>query len=367
MTLARPQFVSADPEQITQEMVSLYETIVGRTLHPAQPERLFIDVMAYRECLLRQAMQEAAEQNLVSFARDAALDQLGNNLGIKRLEAASSTCTVKITLTEPAAVSRTIPAGIVLATTDSKFTFSTSSSCLIAAGETEGTCAAVCSVTGPDSNGYLPGSVVLAAASNDIASAVNITATANGADKEDDESFRERIPLAMEAFSCAGPALAYEYWAKAAHQSIIDVAVMSPSSGVVNIYPLTESGVPDQAVISAVEEAVTGEKRRPLTDLVQVMPPHEIRFTIDARIVLYATADRSAVLAQIDSLLSDYGKNLRQCLGRDVVPSQISALLHIDGVYSAEISSPQLIAVSNDEFPVLESWNITVGAVVNEQ
>lgn len=52
-----------------------------------------------------------------------------------------------------------------------------------------------------------------------IASTANITASLLGSDVEDDERYRARIRQAPEAFSCAGPKGAYEYYALAAHPS----------------------------------------------------------------------------------------------------------------------------------------------------
>ena len=42
--LSRPEFVERDVETLTKENVEKYESIVDKTLFPAQPERLMIDV-----------------------------------------------------------------------------------------------------------------------------------------------------------------------------------------------------------------------------------------------------------------------------------------------------------------------------------
>ena len=62
--------------------------LTGRTLYPAQVERLVIDLVAYRESLTREAIQDAGKQNLVSFARAPFLDYLGELLGVRRLAGA---------------------------------------------------------------------------------------------------------------------------------------------------------------------------------------------------------------------------------------------------------------------------------------
>ena len=52
--LADPQFVERDPQKIVEEMITQYETVTGRTLYPAQVERLVIDLVAYRESMTRE-------------------------------------------------------------------------------------------------------------------------------------------------------------------------------------------------------------------------------------------------------------------------------------------------------------------------
>ena len=366
----RPSFVEYAPEEITRQLVEAYESIVGKTLHPAQPERLFIDVIAYRECLIRQAIQEAAEQNLIAYARDAALDQLGANIGVSRLAAQPASCEVQFTLAGAAPSDDTIPLGTRLATGDGAFTFATREDCYISAGQTTGTCEASCGVTGVDANGYLPGnlrldgSAVTTVNGITVSAATNTTVTALGADVEDDDAYRERLPLALESFSCAGPELAYRYFTLQAHSSIVDVAVVSDDPGIVKIYPLTANGAPSQAVLDLVQAACDDERVRPLTDQVQVIAPAQKTFSIEAVVNLFGGADRNEVLTLISRRLSAYREEIKATMGRDVVPTQIIALLHVDGVYSVELITPAAaLVVESNEYPYLENWTINVGEV----
>lgn len=84
-TLPRPLFIDHDPAALTARLVAGFETMVGRTLQPGQPERLFLDWLAYQFALQRIAVQDAGEQTLLAFARGAALDHLGALLGLARL------------------------------------------------------------------------------------------------------------------------------------------------------------------------------------------------------------------------------------------------------------------------------------------
>jgi phage-related baseplate assembly protein len=74
-----------DAAAIRAEIVAAYEAATGKTLYPAQVESLLIDLIAYRETLLRAAINDTARQNLVRFARAPMLDYLGELVGVARL------------------------------------------------------------------------------------------------------------------------------------------------------------------------------------------------------------------------------------------------------------------------------------------
>ena len=84
--LAEPNFIDRDANKITAELVAKYEQLSGKPLYPAQADRLMIDVIAYREMLVRSAINEAAKQNLIAFANGVMLDYLGDFFGVVRLD-----------------------------------------------------------------------------------------------------------------------------------------------------------------------------------------------------------------------------------------------------------------------------------------
>ncbi len=84
--LPRPLFVENDPQARVAELVARYEAAIGKTVYPAQPERLLIDVFAYADANLRAAIQYAGEQNLLAYAEGAALEHLAAFFGVGRLD-----------------------------------------------------------------------------------------------------------------------------------------------------------------------------------------------------------------------------------------------------------------------------------------
>lgn len=79
------QFIPNDPEQILAETIASYTAQYGAPLQPADPERLVIDVMAYRESILRGQMEHLMRQNFVQYATAPYLDAWGALFGVVRL------------------------------------------------------------------------------------------------------------------------------------------------------------------------------------------------------------------------------------------------------------------------------------------
>lgn len=340
--LPEPSFIDRDPSQVTAELVETYEQMTGRTLHPAQVERVMIDLIAYRESLLRIAVQEAAKQNLLAYAVFPMLDYLGELIGVTRLLAAQARTTLRFTLVGPQDFDVTIPAGTRAVSKDNQQYFSTDSLLTIPAGQTTGDVTATAEVAGAAANGYLAGDInTLVGPVAFVDGVANTTLVMGGTDAESDDHLRARIQEAPEQFSVAGSSGAYRFWVKTAHQDIIDVAVLSPSPGVVAVYPLLTTGAPSPEVLSLVSTILNSEKVRPLTDSVQVYSPIQQDYAIVADLVLYSWADEQSVLKLVNDALATYTSAGASRLGVDVVTSQIIALINgVSGVYKTTLLSP---------------------------
>lgn len=366
--LPEPNFIERDADKITQEWIDLYESKSGKTLQPAQIERLMIDIGAYRENILRIKIQETAKQNLLSYADLDMLQHIGEPLGVSQLKADSATVILKFSLDEALDFDYAIPQGTEVETKDGLFIFETINASILNAGELNIEVEAICQSSGSAGNNYTVGSINnLITPLGYISAVSNITVSAGGADDENADNLRERIRQAPEKFSNAGSRGAYKYHTLSAHQSIIDIAVLSPSPGVVQIYPLTSSGNPNEEILSIVQEYLNDDKIRPLTDYVQVLSPEKIEFEITANIVLYTDADETSVMSIINARLNEYRKSLAKKLGKDVIHTQIISILNnIYGVFKVELSSPNDIDILENQWADLTNFDITIGGFANE-
>src|SRR5271170_6166301 len=183
--LPPPQFVDdsdgLDPNLILADMVAEFEAAAGRTLYPAQVERLLINLYAYRESLVRNAIQYTGQQNLLAYAAFPMIDYLGQLLGVTRLPAQSATVTLQFTLAEPLSISYTIAGQTQVGTTDGQFVFASNADLTIPAGASSGTAAATATVAGAAANGYLAGTITVLLEPNAlIAGAINTTLSSGG-------------------------------------------------------------------------------------------------------------------------------------------------------------------------------------------
>ena len=366
--LPEPDFIERDPDKITKEWIELYEKKSERTLQPAQIERLMIDVAAYRESLVRVEIQETAKKNLLSYAPIDILQHIGEPLGVEQLKARYSKTKILFQVDEPLDFEYEIPQKTEIETKDGLFTFETIETVTLPAGDLSVEIEAICQTAGAAANNYATGSINnLLTPLDYINNVSNTTVSSDGADDEDVESLRERIRQAPEKFSNAGSVGAYKYHAFSANQNIIDVAVISPSPGVVNIYPLMIDGNPSEEVIFFIQNYLSSDYIRPLTDFVEVKSPVKVSFEISAIITLYTYADEETVVKTINSRLGEYKKVLSKNLGKSVVKTQIISILNsVYGVFSVKLLFPEDIEICKNEWAYLENYFIAMGGYADE-
>lgn len=368
-TLPEPNFIERDAEKITQEWIALYEEKTGKQLQDAQIERLLIDVGSYRENLLRIKIQEVAKTNLLTYAPMEVLEHLAELVGVHKLEGKYAKTTIEFSINETLNFDIPIPKGTEIETEDGKYTFATDDDINILAGTLSASVSATCETTGIGANNYEIGKInnLLTPLNYDVDIVLNTIKSDGGANEESADNLRERIRLAPESYSNAGSKGAYKFHTLSAHQSVIDVEVISSSAGVVDIYPLVETGNPTPEMIKIISDYLSDEKVRPLTDKVVVHSPEKINFTINANLILYLNADSNAVQELVKVRLNEYKKEIASQLGKDIVPTQIIAILNsIYGVYRVELLSPAYQVLSKNQWANLENFNITIGGRADE-
>ena len=345
-------FFEKAPEKILQEMLFYVTEATGQEFERADPRRKIIEGLATFVAIERNRADHALKQTLLSYATDDALDHKGAEMDTPRLGASAATTEFQFTFAPERSVVLTIPAGTRFSV--GNIYFATEETQVVDVGINTYVVDAVCTETGTIGNGYLPGEITnLVDPLPYVIAVMNITETAGGADIEDDYSYAERIRLAPERFSVAGPEGAYKYWALTASQDIIDVEITSPSPGRTHITILLRNGqLPTTEHIEKVIEICSADDKRPLTDYLTASEPEIIEYSPVVKYWLSRSNETVAnsLILEIEKAFNNYLVWQKSKLGRDINPAVLIANLRDKGAYK--------ITVEGLNYTVLEKTQI---------
>ena len=365
-------FAEKSGEEIEAEIISRYETLAGRTLAKGDPIRLFLETIVLIIVHQRSLIDYAAKQNLLAYAEGDYLDHIGALLGVKRLAASSALTTLKFTLSEAQLSAVTIPEGTRASPGGGTILFATVEAVEIPTGKTEMTVIAECTLSGTQGNGYVAGQIKRLVDPFPYEMSVeNITESYGGSDVENDENFRERIQIAPESFSVAGSSGAYKYFARTAHQDIIDVGLPDMfdedfEPGHVDLYILMKNGeLPSAEILEKVLEICNADDVRPLTDYVTANAPEIVNFALNVKYFIdRANATQSTqIQASVENAIQAWITWQRSKLGRDLNPSELNHRIIAAGAKRAEIISPVFRTIKYKELAIPSTQTVTFGGL----
>lgn len=387
------EIIENDPEKREQELVELFEKETDKPLYPAQSERISISIMNMLATLIISKFNYAIKNLFLPYAKGIFLDIIGALLGCPRLSASQAIAVLLVTLYEVFSFDKIIPAGTEIQTKDGEYSFTTDEDLIIPAGSTRGT-VGITSVKAGSVLNYKKDEInILIQNYQFVESVTNISDAEGGSDEESDDAYRERLMIAAEKSSTAGPSLAYKYYAMSADKSIVDVEVECkqenasieyddtkyeftdetidnekfeaevdyyagtitftdkvhnctikvtlPPCAKVDIYALTETGVASEAIIQKIETEVNAEERRPLSDYVVVQSAVKAEFEISGIVEIEKDADYDEVVSNVNKALTNYINELSRKLNQPVIPSRIVEVIQaVEGVHSVDLTSP---------------------------
>lgn len=349
------EFLETDAETIKAEILTGYEQASGRTLAAGDPVRLFLLSLASIIIQQRTTINQAAQQNLLTYAQGEYLDALGALLSVERLEESRAVTTLKFTLSQALATVYTIPAGTEV--TNGTVTFATDHDLDIPKGELSGSVTASCTVPGEVGNDYLAGQVTtIVKPMTFVAKAENVTITTGGSEAESDASLAERIRLAPNSFSVAGPEKAYVYHTKSVSSSVIDVSVTSPTPGEVDVYVLLSGGVlPQEETLQQISDYLNDSSIRPLTDYVKVLAPQAVNYELELHYWIGREDSSRAeqIKADVTAAVEKYRLWQQGKIGRDILPAKL--IQYVMQAGASRIDSPTMKPA---DFKALESGQV---------
>lgn len=138
---------------------------------------------------------------------------------------------------------------------------------------------------------------------------------------EDDETFRQRIALSPESWSCAGPEGAYLYFGLASSGDVLDIACYSWDEGVcdpaeVRVVVLArDAQVASAALLATVSSALNREEVRPIADKVVVVTATPLPYTIDLTLQVAPGASPALVSEAARKSIGTYVSGRRRWVG----------------------------------------------------
>ncbi|KPA88071.1 phage-related baseplate assembly protein [Pseudomonas asplenii] len=180
---------------------------------------------------------------------------------------------------------------------------------------------------------------------------------------EEDDALRERIQLAYEGLTTAGPRSSYKLHARNASGQVADAEAESPSPAVVvvTVLALAGEGTASQALLDTVHAALSDEDVRPLGDRVLVQSAEILQYRIDAVVHMAGTgSENEAILAECQRRLAAW-INPRRRLGVEVSRSAVDAQLHISGVRKVELANWVDITPSRSQAAFCTGFSVVMG------
>ena len=346
------QFVEISVDSIISKLTTKYQEVMGRTVHPSSPEMLFLSWVAAAIVEIYQNINYAANQNLPSRASGANLDALAQLFQMKTRPAPTPAyAKMEFVISEAQGTTIIIPAGTRVTTADGDPVFETVEDASIAIGDTSVQVQAVCQTAGTIGNGYAAGQINQCV---DLftyyESCSNVDTSDGGSDAPDDDTFFELQKASENAFSCAGPRSAYQYWAKSVSREIADVVVNSPDAGEVYIYALMSDGTKAGSTIKGlISAACNDDNVRPLTDTVVVDDPNEEEYSVNITFYYSSESEMSAsdIEDAVTEAVNEYVSWQSAKLGRDINPSKLIQMVMAAGAKRVVVTSPAFASLND--------------------
>lgn len=183
---------------------------------------------------------------------------------------------------------------------------------------------------------------------------------------EADDDFRERIQMAPNGYSVAGPRGAYVFHARSASGQVLDASATSgePGTVIVSVLSRDGNGTAPHELLATVNAAINADDVRPLSDTVIVQSAGIVPYRIEAKLYTLPGPDSLTVLAAARLRAAAYAQSMHR-IGRMPTISGIYAALHIDGVVRVALVSPaDDVAVSSVQASWCTDIDITNGGAI---
>lgn len=320
-------YVTYDPDAIWEEMMLAYVQAGGDILYPGDEKEMLLRSVLADIVQVFAGVDNGLRMQTLRYAVGEYLDILGEQRSCERIQASAATATVTIT-TNATGQSDTLEAGTAM-TADGEVFYLLAEDVTITGFAQTMTARIVADREGSIGNGLTAGTQMQMRSTHAAINSIIVATDATGGqEKEDDETYRERIREYGLASVSTGPARQYEAAAKAVSSVIVDAKAINLGAGSVGIYLILSSETGSAALIQSVIDALNAEDVRPLTDTVSVYQATDIPYTLN---VQYIADNSSATTQAIADAVADYQEWQDSTIGLAFNPDRLMASIYQAG------------------------------------
>ena len=379
-------YLAYDPEAMWQEMMQVYMEAGGDVLFPGDEKSILLRCVQQILVLAYAAHDHAARMRTLRYAVGEYLDLIGESMRATRTKAKAAQSTIRVTLRGTGGTV-SIPEGTQFSYSG-LVTFETTQEAA-AMADTSGVSLDIpvsCTESGTAGNGLQAGALLSPIrAAAEIVRVELLDTTSGGCDEESDEDYRERLLSGAYVNTTTGPAQQYAAHAMAADSRILDASAVSDErfdesgtgldyglgAGDVLVSLLFADAITDEekAEIKAqVEEELSAQDVRPLTDHVIVREAQSVPFSLTVRYAV-GEARSTAAFGKKAALEAAEAFVDWQCgaLGRAFDPYRLTSMLYAAGCTRVDIDSSSSVAGGAAGYTRILSTQYMLGTVTMQE
>lgn len=328
-------YLTYSPDDIWRDMEEAYIEAGGDMLYPGDEKEILLRGVQQMFVTAFAGIDNALRMDTLRYAVRDYLDVYGEKRNCYRIQAAAAKTTVTIT-TNATGTPSVLAAGTAM-TQDGALFWTTDEDINLSGNQETITAAITASTPGAAGNSLTAGATMDLAIQNEAIYSIVVSADATGGqNREDDETYRERIRTYGLSTVTTGPEDQYERAAKEVSSQIIDAAAVNGGPGYVNIYLLPASSEGTAALIAAVEAALSAENVRPLNDLVTVALATKKTYVLNME---YEAEGGQNISAALTEAVNEYKDWQEKTIGRAFNPDRLKALMYQAGCSRVEFGT----------------------------
>lgn len=320
-------YVTYDPDEIWDEMMTAYVEAGGDILYPGDEKEMLLRSVLADIVQVFAGVDNGLRMQTLRYAVGEYLDILGEQRSCERIRAQAAAATVTIA-TNATGQSDTLEAGTAMTADGEVFYLLVEDMAITGYAQTI-TVEVVADRTGSVGNGLTAGAQLQMRSPHPaINSIIAATAATGGQEEEDDETYRERIRQYGLASVSTGPERQYEAAAKAVSSVIVDAKAINLAAGSVGVYLILSTSTGAAALIQQVVDALNAENVRPLTDTVSVYQATDVTYTLNVQYIADNSSSTSQAIADAVAAYQEWQDNT---IGRAFNPDRLMASIYQAG------------------------------------